>query len=125
MRSILVMSAGVLMILSSGAHAFLGWPQLQPELSKAGVVQPLLGAVAVGWYFGSVAMLTFGVVVLLMGLRLKRGDRSGVLTVRIVAAAYLLFGLTVFVLRDFNPHFLVFVFTGLLTGIPVLSVKTD
>lgn len=121
MKSILVLAAGALMVLSSFAHGILGWPPLQSELRRAAAGEDLLGALAVGWYFGSVAMLTFGGIVLVSGLRLKRGDRSGVAPVRFIAVCYLLFGLAAFFSRNLNPHFLLFVFTGLLAGIPVLG----
>ena len=121
MKSILVLSAGALMVLSSAAHAFLGWPPLRGDLKSAGVAESLMGALAVGWYFGSVAMLAFGAITLRSGLLLRRGDRSGVTPVRIIAACYVVFGVITFVSRNFNPHFLVFIVTGLLAGIPVLG----
>ena len=121
MKSILVLLAGALMVLSSAAHAFLGWPLLRDDLKSTGVAENLAGALAVGWYFGSVAMLAFGAITLRSGLLLRRGDRSGMTPVRIIAACYLVFGVVTFVSRNFNPHFLLFVITGLLAGIPVLG----
>jgi len=121
MKSFLVLLAGALMVISSAAHAFLGWPPLRGELRTAGLAGNLIGALAVGWYFGSVSMLAFGAITLRSGRLLRKGDRSGVAPVRMIAASYLIFGLAAFLSRNFNPHFLVFIFTGLLAGIPVLS----
>ena len=119
MKTIPILLAGALMVLSSAAHAFLGWPPLRGDLKSAGVAEDLVGALAVGWYFGSVAMLTLGAITLRSGLMLRGGDHSGVTPVRIIAACYLAFGFVTFVSRNFNPHFLVFIVTGLLAGIPV------
>ncbi len=124
MRSTVVIVAGIVMLLSSLAHAFAGWPAMRAALGETGAPADLTAALAAGWTFGSVAMATFGVVVVLCGLRLRRGDRSGVATVRVVAAAWFLFGVATFVLRDFNPHFLLFVATGILAGGPVLTRRS-
>ena len=62
--SILGLVAGLLLIASSAAHAFLGWPPFGAALAEAGIEGDIIGALAVGWYFGSTAMLVFGVIVL-------------------------------------------------------------
>jgi hypothetical protein len=121
MRHALVLAAGALMEVSSIAHAGLGWPMMARALRDAGLDADLTGALAAGWIFGSVAMLGFGGIVLQAGVRMRRGDPSGIPAVRIIAAAYVLFGAGAFVLRDFNPHFLLFVGTGLLAGLPLLG----
>jgi len=120
MRGVLVLAAGVLMLLSSVAHGALGWPAMRAELGRAGAGDDLTGALAAGWYFGTASMAAFGVIVVIGGLRLRRGDRSGIPVILVVAACYLVFGLWAFLLHDFNPHFLLFVATGLLAGVPAL-----
>lgn len=121
MRAVLVLAAGALMLLSSVAHGALGWPAMRAELERAGAGDDLTGALSAGWYFGTAAMAAFGVIVVICGLRLRRADRSGTPVVLAVAACYLVFGLWAFLLHDFNPHFLLFVATGLLAGIPALG----
>jgi len=121
MRALLVMVAGAVMLLSAGAHAGLGWPVMKSALRDAGAPADLTGALAAGWLFGSVAMAVFGIITLMCGARLKRADRSGVAVIMVIAAGYLLFGLAAFITHDFNPHFLLFVVTGLLAGLPVLG----
>ena len=120
MKAFFVLLAGVLMMLSALAHGGLGWPSMRTALESAGAGDDLVGALAAGWYFGSVAMAVFGAIVFTSGLRLRRGDSSGVLPVRLIATGYVLFGLAAFAARHFIPHFLLFVLTGLLAGIPVL-----
>ena len=104
--------SGALLILSAGAHAFLGWPAMSDALAEVGAGADLSGALAVGWYFGSMAMLVFGLVVL--GVTIRRGDRRAV---RFIALGYLAFGLTAWLLRDLNPHFLLFIVTGVLLAL--------
>jgi len=66
-------------------------------------------------------MATFGLIVVTSGLKLRRGDRSGVAPVRLVAACYFLFGLSAFIALDLSPHFAGFMVIGLLAGLPVLG----
>ena len=117
----LVVVAGALMLLSAAAHGLLGWPAMLSELRAVGAADDLIGGLSAGWYWGSVAMVAFGLIALLAGMRLRRGDLSGVAPIRVVAACYVLFGLAAFFSRGFNPHFLLFVATGLLAGVPVSS----
>lgn len=121
MKGVLVIVAGVLMILSSVAHAVLGWAAMRQELQAAGAPLGLVGGLSVGWHFGSVAMATFGLILILCGSRLRRHDRSALAPVRVIAAAYVLFGLAAYFARHFNSHFLIFVALGALAGLPVLS----
>jgi CHASE2 domain-containing sensor protein len=122
-RSISVVLAGAFMVLSSGAHSFLGWPQMEIALDKTTAGPDLIRALATGWYFGSFAMLTFGVILIVCGLRMKRGDHSLAVAARAIAACYLVFGVGAFVTHHFNPHFLAFIVPGLLAGAPVLNLK--
>ncbi len=115
-RAILGMLAGLLLVTSAGTHAFLGWPPFRELLGDAGVDADVIAALSVGWYFGSVAMLAFGAIVLLAAAHALRGERAATGSLWVIAGAYTAFGATVYVIRDFNPHFLLFVATGLLVG---------
>jgi hypothetical protein len=108
------------MLLSAAAHAGLGFPSLRPALQSAGVPGDVTGALAIGWYWGSAAMAAFGVITLVSGRKLWRGDVSLVPALLAVAGCYLIFGAVAFVQDDFNPHFLLFMATGLQAGLPVL-----
>lgn len=121
MRSAMVVVAGVLMMLSSLPHGGLAWPALRGRLVEAGAEESLIGALGAGWAFGTAAMVAFGIVVVLCGLRLKRGDPSGLAVVRVIAACYLAFGIGAFFVRHMNPHFLFFIATGVLAGAPVMG----
>jgi hypothetical protein len=93
-----MLAAGLLLLVSSLAHSLLGWPQIRPQLVAAGGPEDLVGALAVGWHFGGVAMAAFGVIVLLAWRRARAGATGGFEAV--------------FVLRSFAPFFLIFIIPG-------------
>jgi len=120
MRSWLLIVGGLLLGAGAFVHAFAGWPPLRGALESHGCTSNLIGAVGAGWVFGSVAMLTFGFLVLCDGVRLRQGARVCVASSPAIGAAYLAFGATAWLLRDLNPHFLSFVLAGLFIGLPCL-----
>ena len=104
-------------MLSSAAHAFLGWPPLGASLRQAGVDGDLITALTIGWIFGSVAMLAFGLIVLRLGLQLWRGKEADSGAAQVIAACYVVFGLAAFFWTRFNPHFIGFVVIGIIVAI--------
>jgi hypothetical protein len=68
----LVGLASGLIFLSSFAHGLLGWPELESALQDR-VDPDVLGALGVGWHFGSVSMATFD----LLGLVSLFSDAEG------------------------------------------------
>ncbi len=115
-RAILGFLAALLLVASAFAHALVGWPPFQSVLQEAGVDADVTAALEVGWYFGSLAMLAFGGIVFLAAARAIRGERVANSSLWIIGSAYTLYGAVVYVARDFNPHFLLFVVTGLLVA---------
>ncbi len=107
------------LVLAAGglAHAFVGWPAMHVGLEQAGAGEELLGAIFVGWAWGSSSMLAFAAVVGFASWRLSRGHRPPVGALWIVALLYLLFGTSAYVGRDYNPHFLFFVVSGALVAL--------
>jgi hypothetical protein len=120
MRSAFLILGGVLLIAGAFVHAFAGWPPLRGALESHGCTVGLIGAVAATWTFGSVAMLTFGFLILCDGMRLLRGSRVTVAAAPAIGAACLCFGAVAWLLRDLDPTFLVFVLIGLVIGLPCL-----
>lgn len=108
---------GLLLLASAAAHALAGWPPFRESLTGAGVEADEVGALAAGWYFGSAAMLAFGLLVLQQARRRLRSQRVDGGPLWIVALAYVAFGAAAFALRGGNPHFLGFVATGCLTAL--------
>jgi hypothetical protein len=103
---------GVLLVASAAAHAFAGWPPLGGALRETGVDPNIIAALSVGWWFGSVAMATFGVLVLLAARRLHGPEPLARRVGLVIGLAYLLFGIAASVYRFPNPHFLFFVAMG-------------
>jgi len=120
MRRWLLAAGGILLVASSFAHAFAGWPPQRAALEAAGVEVDLIGGLTVGWYFGSVAMFAFGAIALRDAWEVSRdgGARTGASA--LIGLAYLLFGARALFYRGFNPHFLGFIVIGLLVLIPAL-----
>lgn len=112
-RSILGITAGVLMLASSAAHSLLGWPQLRASLAQTNAPGDLVQGLALGWHFGGAAMLTFACIVLWTFFRRLKGVRTPVVPPAIIAIAYLLFGTGALAVSG-DPFFFVFILPGLL-----------
>jgi hypothetical protein len=52
---------------------------------------------------------------------MRRGNSSGVVSVRAIAVCFLVFGLLAFVLEGFERHFPIFVVLGLLAAVSFLD----
>lgn len=103
------------LLVSFGAHTFLGWPALQTELAQTTVPVDLMGALRSGWIFGGVAMAGFGLIAGRQLVRAWRGVRDPAWTVGIIAAVYIGFGLWAMLGRgSVQPFYLVFVVPGLM-----------
>ncbi len=135
----MIFAVGAVLLLSSGAHAFLGWPQIRLALTGSMVDPQLIAALSVGWHYGSVAMAAFGLIVLILWWRLgtrggggeARGGASGAAdagggragaagsraVLLVIAAAYVAFGTAALLYRDLQPHFLLFIIPGLVLGV--------
>jgi hypothetical protein len=111
-RTLIGVAGGALLLASGLAHAFLGWPAMAAALAAVEASEDLSGALAVGWYFGSMAMLVFGMIVL--GIAIRKADPCAV---RFIAIGYLVFGLAAWLARDLNPHFLLFIATGVVLAV--------
>ena len=83
-RSVLLIAAGVLLLLSCAAHAGLGWPAVRHELVEHGTPEGLVATMAIGWLFGSVAMGAFGAIALVAGLGVPGGGYVSALIVGLV-----------------------------------------
>lgn len=110
------LAGGWLLVLSSAAHAFLGWPAIHAAIKQTNANEELTTDVTIGWLFGSVAMLAFGLIVLWFGLRLWRGQNVDSRPVMIIAVCYFGFGLAAFFWTRFNQHFIGFMVIGLLVS---------
>jgi hypothetical protein len=114
LRAGLGIVAGVLLLLSSAAHSFLGWAGLGKELVAAGVPPGLVFGVKVGWQFGGACMLAFAVIVLATFVGRLRGCSTSAVPALVIGVTELAFGIWALVASDFQPFFLVFIVPGIL-----------
>lgn len=106
----------VVIFASAMAHGLLGWPAFQSPLETAEVDPNIIGALAIGWYFGSAAMLGFAMIVLCQAIRFHKCRQTDQATIWAIASIYVAFGSVAWFVRNFNSHFLLFIFTGILVG---------
>ena len=113
-RAVLGLIASLIVILSSATHSFLGWSWLRGQLAAARVPPDLTFGLKVGWQFGGVAMLAFGLILLALFVKRLRGESVSSLAAVVVAVAYLGFGVWAFFASGFDPFFFIFIVPGIL-----------
>jgi len=113
LRLALAVLATLLFAAAAAAHAFLGWPPFEADLREAGLDGSHVGALATGWYFGSVAMATYAALAAFGAWEIRRGSLAGMVPLRLIGASYAGFGVAAWLIRSHNPHFLGFVVIGL------------
>lgn len=113
-RALAGLIAGLLMVASSYAHSVVGWRQLRAQLAQHNVPADLSQGLGVGWVFGGVCMLGFGLVALWMFSRAWRAIAIALVPARIIAVTYLAFGIGAMVLSRGDPFFAVFIVPALL-----------
>ena len=116
----------ILMIVSSGAHSVMGWAAQRQLLAALQAPPETVRGLMVGWQFGGVALLTFGVIAALSFLQVLRGWTPHMRATLILGFAYTGFGIwTWFLTRE--PFSLVFIVPGLLvlTGATGHRVSAD
>ncbi len=119
MRTVLGLIAGTMLVVSSAAHSLLGWPAQAGELAKTTAPADLVTGLELGWKWGGVAILIFGVIVVATFIKRWRGERVWMLPSALVAVGYLAFGAWALYASRFDPFFFVFVIPGALLAIAV------
>lgn len=118
-RPILGLAGSAILLLSSAAHSILGWRAMGGRLAGTNAPPDLITGLGIGWRFGGVAMLVFGIItarVFVARLRGEalRGEAVSGFPVSLIAVAYLLFAAWAAVATGFDPFFLIFVVPALL-----------
>lgn len=113
-RSVLGIIGAVVLIVSSAMHSLMGWPAIVQQLRAANAPPDLITGLQIGWHFGGVAMLVFGVITLLTFVHRLKGDMVRATSAMIIGAAYTAFGVWALVASAFNPFFLIFIVPGVL-----------
>ncbi len=113
-RAVVGMCAGLMLILSAGAHSLAGWPGLGARLRAAQAPADLVAGLAMGWHFGGASMLVFGVLMLALFVARFRGERVAVWPAMLVGTMYVAFAAWVSMQNGWDAFYLVFVVPGVL-----------
>jgi hypothetical protein len=108
-----VIAGGLSILLSSIPHALLGWPPAAARLQDAGVDADAIAGIAVGWYFGSVAMIALGAAALVSAPQVSTARWAWRVPLAI-GLVYGSFGIAALALRSLRPQFVLFVASGAL-----------
>jgi len=113
-RTVLGLIAGALLILSSAAHSLLGWRVQLAGLEAVKAPADLILGLGLGWQFAGVAMLAFGVIVVMLVVAAGRGRPVSLRPVLVIGLAYTVYGIWAMIASGLEPFFLVFVVPGVL-----------
>lgn len=113
-RAALGLVAGVFLILSAAAHSLMGGQAMGAQMEAAHVPPDLSRGLLVGWHFGGVAMLVFGIVALAVFAKRLRGETVSALPTVVIGLAYLGFGIWALAISSLNPFYLVFIVPALM-----------
>lgn len=116
-KAVLGIIAGVILILSAGAHSILGWKAMNDQLAQTNAPAELVQGLQVGWIFGGVVMLVFGTLCINTFLKRFRGEAISTFAPVLIAIAYLGFAAWAAVLTGGDPFFMIFVIPAVLLAI--------
>ncbi len=108
------LAIGAVLILSALAHSFIGGPDLRSQLELAATSLQLIRGVMLGWNFGGMAMVVFGVIVSSIFWNAWQAKPVSLLPARVIGIAYLVFGILAIAFVERNPFYAAFVLPGLL-----------
>lgn len=112
-RNVFGLVAAVILVLSSAAHSILGWKGLREQLAAAHVPPDLERGVQIGWQFGGVAMLAFGLITFAIFLGRLRGELVPAFPALVIGITYLAFGAWALAATK-EPFFTIFLVPGAL-----------
>jgi hypothetical protein len=116
-RLVLGLIAGVVLIVSSGAHSILGWKSLSERMAVAQVPSDLQTGLRIGWQFAGAAMLALGVIVVTIFAGRLRGQRPSLMPAVAVCILYLTFGAWALAVSGGDLFFMIFIVPGAMLGI--------
>ena len=122
-RDILGVLTGIILILSSGAHSFLGWKSMRDQLVLADAPEDLITGLGIGWNFAGLAIFIFGCILLGVFIQRIRGHLAPLWPARLIGIAYTIAGLVAYKMSSSNFFMTIFVVPGIL--IALASWGTD
>jgi len=125
MKSIIMMVCGAFCMFGGIMHSVAGLPALKSELANTNVPAQLAKEIGIFWVFMGAAMVTFGLILLTCGLRMRKKNYSGSAMALWVAACLILYdGGAMVWYGKFEPHFFAFIVVGLLIVFAALPGKS-
>ena len=116
-RDILGVLTGIILILSSGAHSFLGWKSMRAQLVMADAPEDLITGLGIGWNFAGLAIFIFGCILLGVFIPRVRGRITALWPARLIGIAYTIFGLAAYKVSSSNFFMMIFVVPGVLIAL--------
>ena len=116
-KSVLGLLAGVILILSAGAHSILGWKAMNERLAQTNAPPDLVQGLQVGWMFGGPVMIVFGILCITTFLKRFRGQPASTFAPVLISIAYLAFSVWAAVFTGGDPFFVIFVIPAVLLAI--------
>ena len=116
-RNILGAITGIILILSSGAHSFLGWRAMRAALVDTNAPDELITGLAIGWNFAGLSIFLFGCILLGVFVPRIRGRMTPLWPARLIGIAYTIAGLVAYKVSSMNFFMTVFVVPGVLIAL--------
>jgi hypothetical protein len=120
LRTIAGLVAGIILILSSGAHSILGWSTVSDQLTAVHVPADLVTGLKMAWFFGGVLTLVLGIIVVMLFLQRLRSQLVSKAPALVIAIGQLAFGIWVLAITNLDPFGFIFIVPGVLLAIAAL-----
>lgn len=124
-RNILGAITGIILILSSGAHSFLGWKRMREQLVSTGAPDDLITGLGIGWNFAGLAIFVFGCILLGVFIPRIRGRMTALWPARLIGISYTIAGLVAYRTSGNNFFMTVFVVPGVLIALASWGGEAD
>lgn len=113
-KSVFGLLGGVILVLSAGAHAIMGWKAMSEQLALTNAPAALVQGLQVGWVFGGVVMLVLGSLCINTFAKRFKGQHASTLAPVLIAIAYLGFAAWAAITTGGDPFFMIFVVPAVL-----------
>jgi hypothetical protein len=119
-KSVLGLVAGVILMLSAGAHSILGWKAMSEQLARTNAPPDLVQGLRMGWMFGGPVMLVFGLLCIATFLKRFRGEVAPLLAPVLISITYIAFAAFAAISTGGDPFFMLFLVPGVLLAIALI-----
>lgn len=110
----ILLITGILIALGALGHSFSGIDQVTIEFGKMGVSDEISKLVIVVWHFAGAAMVAFGMAVIWVWNRVRKGEKKALFISMLIGLLYLIYGISAVWYFNGEPFFFVFIIFGIL-----------